>query len=72
MFDSRTRQEEMRVYSRDHNTTTMANDFNISESTFDTTDEPSQSYPSFTLSTEFCISVHGAIMASLFIIGITR
>ncbi|XP_055302579.1 ATP-binding cassette sub-family C member 4-like isoform X2 [Sitodiplosis mosellana] len=50
-----TKQEEMRVYSRDHNT-----------------EEPSQAHPTATLGTDFCISVHGAIMAFLFIVAIIR
>ncbi|XP_055304324.1 ATP-binding cassette subfamily C member 4-like [Sitodiplosis mosellana] len=59
-----TKQEEMR---RDQGSTAM-NDSKI----FETINEPTQSYASFTLSTDFCISVHGAILASLFIVGIAR
>lgn len=65
----RTRQEEMRVYQRDHNST-QSNEFSVSE--YEATAPPEAADLSYTLSTDICIYVHGAIMASLFLFAISR
>ncbi|XP_055306698.1 ATP-binding cassette sub-family C member 4-like [Sitodiplosis mosellana] len=64
-----TRQEEMRVYQREHNST-QSNEFDVSDNTVTT--PPDTADLSYTLTTEICIYVHGAIMAALFLFAITR
>lgn len=59
----RTKQEEARTYRQSHSTDKQIDN---NEST------PSYDYPSFTLSTEFCIYVHATLVVSVFIIGISR
>lgn len=66
-----TRQEEMRVYNRNHSATSFS-DENSTDAATPLEEQPANSYPSFTFSTEFCIYVHAAIMGSLFIFAITR
>lgn len=73
----RTRQEEMRVYKRNH--TSMftdnendTNDFGSTAIPLNDTENSQNTYPSFTFSTETCIYVHAALMASLFVIAISR
>lgn len=65
----RTRQEEMRVYQRDYNSS-QSNEFSISE--YGTAIPSEATDLSYTLSTDICIYVHGAIMASLFLLAISR
>lgn len=60
----------MRVYNRNHSATYFADDDTDAGIADD--DQASNAYPSFTLSTEFCIYVHASIMGALFIFAITR
>lgn len=67
MIDIRTRQEEIRFFKQRHDRKNETNTLTTFEA-----NNPSQSNSSFTLSTEGCIYVNAALLASLFIFSIAR